>query len=169
MNFVRRNRPIFVIGVITALVFAVVILIGQNTKEGPSLQNSPGSFEVNERDVETTVTTGNFDESSVSAQIPPKPETVKPPKAVLPPIQMKFTTNGFEPITVLGDAGQTLRWINETDQPITIVELIKKNKSFPENLVIEPLATYEIILEGNGFWTFKEVNSGKTGRALLTE
>lgn len=171
MNFAKRNQPIFIIGLLTAIAFGVIIFVGQSADSGVSLKETiQNTFSVEER-APPSLPESNFqidpeqESSNITQEQAPKSER---PKANRPTIEIVFTEEeGFSPSSVQTGKGQVVRWINNSEREITIKELIKKHEEFSSGITIEPGGSYELTLYGRQLWTFKELESGKVGRMLI--
>lgn len=172
MNFAKRNQPIFIIGLITAIVFAVIIFIGRSTESGITLKETiQNTFSVEERPIPLPPLPES--EIQVEPNQPAATQEVQPtlperPPINLPTVEIFFSEEeGFSPGSVRASKGQIVRWTNNSDREIIIKELIKKHEEFSSGIAIEPFGSYEFKIYGTKLWTFKELGSGEVGRIII--
>lgn len=171
MSFIKRNKPIFVIGLIAAIAFIVIIIMGQSNESGISLtQVIQSRFNVEERPLSLPNPPDELvsqTQEAIPEELPLLPPPPESPKVTLDVKEITFTEEGFEPSSTQAVQGQIVRWINNTDKPIIIRELISKHEEFKIGVTILALETAEFELKGSGFWTFKETGSGHIGKILI--
>lgn len=173
MNFIKRNKPIFAIGILFAVIFIVIIVMSQRNTSGVSLVESVSDIFDNEREVifnpANDITGSN---SYVSAEETTE-STTAATTTITPQIpgtlEITFTASGFSPNIANVTKGQVVRWKNGTNKEIVVRELIKKHTEFASGVAIAPNAFFELKLYGTKLWTFEEVGSGKIGRLYIAE
>ncbi len=176
-SFVKRNKPIFAVGILFAILFSVMIVMSQKNTSGISLVESVGDIFDDEKEVifnpanditgpnsralteEVTETSEGTTSTSTALTTPQIPGI----------LEIAFTATGFSPNIANATKGQAVRWENATDKEIVIKELIKKHAEFASGVTILPNASFELKLYGTKLWTFEEVGSGKIGRLYIAE
>lgn len=176
--------PIFIIGFIVLLVFVALIIVSQTSDKKDSATNIPTLIKIKEEpkaDEELTTTQSDEDDKT---QPPPKEITgeltteqktkkeVTLEQATLSKegvaanygtVEIRFTQNGFEPKNTTVYKWQIVRFVNETDKPITIKQTSPKYDEFENGVLIGAGNTFELEISKERLWTFMEVDSKKYG------
>lgn len=170
MQFFKRNSPIFIIGLLAALIFGVLIIIGQNSSSGINLKETlEATFNISSRsntepeDVYTPPTETSLEETLVD---PPGREIIKEP-IVIPDLIISFDGEKFIPKSTQTINGQVVTWVNNSGKTITIVELINKFKEFSEGVTLKPGESFTLKLYKDKIWTYKETATEAIGRMLI--
>ena len=81
--------------------------------------------------------------------------------------EIEFVEGNFKPKNTSAYAGQLIRWVNNSEEDITFVQIMKRYESLKEPFVIKAGETFEFRLElrETGMWTYK--SEGNTIRASI--
>ena len=173
-NFLKRNKPIFAIGILLAIIFVVITFLSRKNPSGISLIENVGDIFDDEKEV---VFNPNNDITGSNAYVAEAEETTETTSGIVSTattilqtpevLEITFTSDGFLPSTANAAKGQVVTWKNGTAAEIVIKELIKKHEEFASGVAIAPGASFELKLYGTKLWTFEEVGSGKIGRLYI--
>ncbi len=191
MNFIQRNKSIFIFGIVIGLVFAVIIVIGwrnagrspvvltpfqtqQATEEPKDFIYIPPIFDLN-RDEGTKQTITESGTPVAETQGEETIKTVEEDKAEQekikvqrPAREVSVTAEGFRPRVYDVHVGQIVRFTNTSETQMTIQELANK-QSDKTPKILNPGEQLEIEMVKTGYWTVKELNSGETARYYVGE
>lgn len=182
MNFIQRNKSIFIFGLVVAAAFLAIIILGwreagrspiqltpfqvQESAEAPEdFIYVPPITDVNQSDGVSEEAFPSTSDSSGSIKTPeqdPVQITQRPAKEVA------FLDTGFKPRTYEVHVAQIVRITNSTESQITIQELANK-QSDKTPITLNSGEQLEIEMVNTGFWTFKELSSGQTARFYVGE
>jgi hypothetical protein len=158
--FFDRNKPIFVIGLITLVAFLVIIAAAQKKPvETPNMVklNSEDSQkflappEQNPSDSNSAVT-----ETPKQAQTLQSSEAYKDVDTKYGIISIDYTTNGFTPKNNDAVKGQLVRWTNKTSNDIYLQQLMPTYTELKEPVLIKAGGTFEFRLYKTKLWTYQE-------------
>lgn len=185
LEYIRRNLPVFVIGIVTVAVFLIIILVSNRSPNSQSLL--PALRKVSEDELST-----QFDETQIPTTqfITPQdsPSTLSPTeeqavandlernqayfedaafmssanvKQTYGVLEITFTLEqGFTPRKAKGYRYQTARIINDSDANIVLSQTGKKYSSWTDDKALTPGEFVEFDLEDTGLWTYiEEVNN----------
>lgn len=94
-------------------------------------------------------------QSSESTQTKTKSTSLKTPTQKLPEITINFTDKGFDQNDITAEYGQTVKWINKTNQNITLVQTVKKFDELKDGVTIAPSESFSLQLNGERLWVYK--------------
>jgi hypothetical protein len=139
-DFIKRNSPVFAIGVFTAVIFLVITIAAQ-FREAPS----PKLIPVTENQMQ------ELDATKDSTL--PVPEEIDTKYG---PLEITYTVEGFTPKNTKAYQNQLVRWTNNTDTSLTIVPVAKTHKNFPTEVEIKAGETFEYRLTNPKLWSYQE-------------
>lgn len=163
--FFERNKPIFVIGIIMLVVFAVIIVssILMPKKE-------TGYTEINEADKEfykvAYEDSGQYQFEETEEENEKKEEPVEPEinmDEIFGVLQVDYTDEGFIPRVTRIRVGQNVNWTNKTENTIYLKQIKPYYKEFEESLSIRPNESFKFKMTEVGTWTYEETESGDWG------
>jgi len=86
----------------------------------------------------------------------------------LPVLEISYTEeDGFIPKETQALLGQKVRWTNNSDREIKIIQSIKKFDEFKDGLIIKPAESFELELYEGKLWTYKEEQSQTYGSIFI--
>lgn len=182
-SFFKRNIPVFVIGLLTVVVFIAVTVASQSKDKAAStlpilvrLGQDPDTVEefvpdLDEQEqpraedvIEQLASENQEDlneQQKVLAGLTLPPDEVNQRYGYL---EIKVTSTGIEPKNATGWVGQIVRWTNETDNPIELKQTTPMYEEWKNsNKVVAPGGTVELQLTQNRLWTYRELNLGFFG------
>lgn len=177
-NFLKRNAPVLIIGLITALVFiAIAILSNMKPTTGPKLEEvktAKGTndiFQVEQKDF------GGFGETATSVpSITPTP-TPTPVPSMSPDemdtkygaIVITYTADGFVPEDAEAYSGQIVRWKNATNTDIAIKQTTFFFDEFKTPKVVPAGGAMDFRIYQKKLWTYKEATTQQYGSIFIRE
>lgn len=176
-KFYDRNRPIFSIAAFLALVFVGLIIyykIKPHKETTLSKVNSTDEefYKVAYDDyyqdtgLELPEESENYQpendgQTNGNENLPdPSEQTVDERYGIL---EINYTTDGFSPRVTRAKQGQTVRWTNNTEAPITIHQRKQTYTEFSSDVEIKPGETFSIVLSELGIWTYEEKETRSFG------
>ena len=87
--------------------------------------------------------------------------------AQVPPVEISFSAEGFDPREVQVWQGQLVKWTNNTTTDMKIQQLIEKFEEFEEGVTIKPGETYSFRTRAERLWTYKELNTDSWGSIYI--
>jgi len=163
--FFERNKPIFVIGIIMLVVFAIIIVssILMPKKE-------TGYTEINEADKEFyKVAYEDLDQDQFEETEEENEKKVEPAEPeinmdeIFGVLQVDYTDEGFIPRVTRIRVGQNVNWTNKTENTIYLKQIKPYYKEFEESLSIRPNESFKFKMTEVGTWTYEETESGDWG------
>lgn len=154
-DFINRNSPIFVIGGFTLVIFIIVSLISQFKK-----QKSPEMIPLSENQIKYVESS-----SPKEINIPTEYEVDKNFGAK----EITFTRDGFEPKDTQVVLNQKVVWVNKTEAPIKLAQIIPSYTEFREAITIIPGGTFEFRPYKPKIWSYKETGSEFKGSIFVIE
>jgi len=176
-KFYDRNRPIFSIAALLALVFVGLIVyykIKPHKETTLSKVNGadeefykvayddyyqdtglelPEEYENNQPE--------NDGQTNGNENLPsPTEQTVDERYGIL---EISYTTDGFSPRVTRARQGQTAKWTNNTDAAILIHQRKQTYTEFSSDVEIKPGETFSIVLSELGIWTYEEKETRNFG------
>jgi plastocyanin len=173
-KFYERNKPIFFIGGLMAIIFIILIVVyaSKNTE-------STGLMETNEMDKEfyevsyeesseqnQTDNQYNRDENTKSNN-----ETEESSNLTQQEIderygtlQIEYTEKGFRPGNIRIALGQEVSWTNKTDRVIYLHQRKETYSELKDKIEINPGESFSFRLTELGVWTYEESETGDYGR-----
>lgn len=162
-GFIERNKPIFIIGVLMAAIFAIIII-----SSALAPKKETGFREVDEIDREFyRVAYENQEEMEQEEQEIQVPEEQKDPEINMDEVfgveEIIYTDEGFSPRTFRVYIGQNVNWTNKTDRTISIKQIKPTYDVFSEPVEIKPNESFKFPMTVRGIWTYNEVESKDWG------
>ncbi len=162
-GFIERNKPIFVIGVLMATIFGVIII---SSRLAPKKET--GFKEVNEMDREFyKVAYENQEEMEQEEQESQIPEEQKEPEInmdeIFGVVEISYTEEGFIPRVLRVRVGQNVNWTNKTERTISIKQIKPTYDVFTEPVEIKPNESFKFPMTVLGIWTYNEVETEDWG------
>jgi len=163
--FFERNKPIFVIGIIMLVVFAIIIVssILMPKKE-------TGYTEINEADKEFyKVAYEDLDQDQFEETEEENEKKVEPAEPeinmdeIFGVLQVDYTDEGFIPRVTRIRVGQNVNWTNKTENTIYLKQIKPYYKEFEESLSIRPNESFKFKMTEVGTWTYEETESEDWG------
>jgi hypothetical protein len=168
-EFIQRNKPVFFIGLVTILVFAAIII----TSQKQNTTQLPGLKKIESKDTGTTKVEDFFLEEPNDASQKTSDEltenTAESSEAIAEMDQkygtlvIEFTKDGFTPRNTRAIKGQLVRWVNKTDMPIYIEQLLKYYPDWVEPKSIPAGGNIEFRLTVENYWTYREKETKSFG------
>lgn len=181
MNFFQRNKSIFIFGLVIGALFVIIIAIAWEQDRVSEVILTPFTTQQGQREREdytyvppereeyvqpevsadgkTEIAQGTIEEAGNE----PKKIKYRPDKIV------SFTDEkGFTPMTDAVHIPQKVLWVNDSNDQITIKELINE-QSDQTPVILNPGESFEITVNNTGYWTFREINSGKSAKFYVAE
>lgn len=162
-GFIERNKPIFIIGVLMATVFGVIII---SSRLAPKRET--GFKEVDEMDREFyKVAYENQEEMERQEQETQVPEEPKEPEInmdeIFGVVEIAYTEEGFKPRVLRIYVGQNVNWTNKTDKTIYLKQIKPTYDLFSEPVEIKPNESFKFPITVLGIWTYNEVETEDFG------
>jgi len=155
-DFIKRNSPVFVIGIVTLVVFIIITIVSQFKKSREPELVSLTTSQVTE--LETT------DPRNIS--MPTEYEADK--KYGI--LEIEYTQQGFVPQNARSFQNQLVRWTNATDTPLNIVQLTNTYPELKDGISIKPGETFEFRLYKPRLWSYeREDNKDQFGTIFVVE
>lgn len=174
-NFLKRNGVVFLIGGIVLGILVVMIYqsrLKSNDVQLPTLKRLEPSDQQPPLD-------------EVGFPTEPQPNTTKPPvQDELPSdssvmteeeVSKAFGTKviefteerGFSPKDTTVYLWQTIKWVNTTSKPITLVQTLDLYPEWQTPFIIKPNEAFEFKVYKSGLWAYKEVSLNKFGTLFI--
>lgn len=164
-NFYDRNKPIFAIAVVLALIFIGLIAYYKikphvetqmtqiNTSDEELYKityedTEQGNLQENGNGVYTDYSNNGSGSEPSAIQ-----ESVDDKFGIL---EISYTSEGFSPRVTRAKIGQSARWTNNTDAPIYIHQ---RKPTYPEletDTEIKPGESFSFVMSELGIWTYEE-------------
>ena len=157
-NFTERNKPVFTIGLITLVIFLLIIAFYEvKTHNGPGMQKlgNESSFTVSQ---ETSGTS---------------PDAVQQPTQSVSPEQnidatfgivgVEFTDSGWSPKIAKVVQGQVVKWTNSTAAAIFLKQKTPTYNELTSPVQIDPGKSFNFRITQGGDWNYEESISGYFG------
>ena len=166
-EFFERNKSIFMMGLIIAVVFAI-ILVAYRMRPGKETQLT----KIDEADEEfykvIYENTENYQENEDALNEEGKDTNVEKEEEVnvdeiFGKIKIDYTNEGFEPKIFRCYIGQTIEWTNKTDRVIYLQQIKPTYEEFKQPVEIKPNETFTFKMTQLGIWTYEEANSEDFG------
>jgi hypothetical protein len=171
MNTLKKNIPVLIIGVIVAIVFVVITVIGQSRDSETTLVDAiTSTFNVTQKETPTSdEPIPEYVAQNMPSATDAPPEDLKKTdvSSTYPVLEIEFTETGFKPNSSNARTGQIVRWVNKTEREIQIKELIPKYPAFAVGLKIQPGESFEQLLNVQKIWTYEELGSGLIGKLII--
>ena len=176
-KFYDRNRPIFTIATLLALVFVVLIVyykIKPHKETTLSKVNSADeefykvAYEDNYQDTGLDLPEEsennqpmNDGQTNENENTPaPIEQTVDEKYGIL---EISYTTEGFSPRVTRAKLGQTAKWTNKTESPMYIHQRKSTYEEFENDVEIKPGESFSFVMSELGIWTYEERDTRKFG------
>ena len=164
-EFIERNRSIFNMGLLIAVVFLIIIVVASfKPQKRPGLQKIKEDnplYTVRERKSQKNDLIENIQETQEST------ETYKEFDEKYGVVEITYKNNGFIPKNYRAYKGQLVRWINTTEEPIYLEQKMKYYSELEEPVKIEPNGTFELRMEKERLWTFQERDTQYFGSVFV--
>jgi len=144
-EFIKRNSPVFVIGTFTAIIFIVLTIVSQFKKQS------------NTNLIPLT-------DNQIKIMEEPAPKTLPVAEEIdskYGPLEIEYTTEGFNPKNTKSYQNQLIKWTNKTDTAITMQAVTKTHKDFPNEVEIKPGETFEFRLTKPKLWSYQQKDNTK--------
>ena len=172
--FFARNKQIFVVGVIVAVVFLVIILTAlSRPKQEPTLNPISTTGNTN-RVSDYNLGTGTGDLPQIETPEVAQPSGSEPttgstakPNTGLTVLEIHYTSNGYSPKNTTAVIGQTVRWINDTEYAMEMKQTKNIYPEFKEAVTIPAHETKEFVLSKIGLWAYQEQETGYYGSIFI--
>lgn len=162
INFLKRNIPVFMIGLATIVIFVVIIIIASRIKvTGPAMILLGDSEEANQatdtvqrNEINQTTTPKISETSETTKSVSDYKQILLDQKYGV--ISIDYTEQGFIPNNIKAVVGQRVVFKNTTRHDITIQQVIRLYDELATPVLLKPQDTLEIKLTKEKLWTFKE-------------
>jgi len=164
VSFIERNKPIFMIGIILASVFSVIVIAyrlrpGRETELRKLNENETLKYKVQEED--------NQRDDDVEIGKNKELTEDEPPLDIdktFGIVKISYTKEGgFNPMIIKVYQGQKVVWTNDTKETIY---LRQRKPTYPElsnDVEMHPGTSFEFQMTTLGIWTYKERYSNHEG------
>jgi hypothetical protein len=168
MDFIARNKPVFVIGFVTLLIFISIIAVSEvrrirNNNFGPVLIKVEGNIETERVEALAAEETENSNQGGgVIIESFESTDSLLPDKEYLQTdlkfgtVRIEYTYKGFDPVDAKVNLNQKVRWINNTDQTIFIKQNTLFFKEFKTPLLVPANGNAEFRMYHRGTWLYEE-------------
>lgn len=168
MQVFRKYKKVLFLAFVIVLFLLSVIFSGsrrnsqtnlKGVNEIPNTNNNNSNFTITEREpiiIDESTQETKPDTSIIEDLLDNKPAVI-----------FVFTNEGWTPTNKNVVSGSLIKWTNLTNQDIYVRELIAKNTPLKETVIIKPNESFQAVIEGLSYWTFKELVSGEVGRLYL--
>jgi plastocyanin len=175
-RFYERNKPIFAIATVLAIIFVGLIIFYKVKpyRETPLSKVDKMDEEFykvayddtykNEEEAYIEEDTTNQENPVVENQ-EPLDQNVEP---IIEILEISYTSEGFSPAVTKAKKEQTVKWTNNTENPIFIHQ---KKQVFAEldiDVEIKPGESFSLILSKSGIWTYEEKETKHFGSIEIT-
>lgn len=172
-DFLKRNVSVLVVGVVTLVIFLVIIILAQ-TKDyyKPELieVNKEAAFTKREEEIQSSIP-----EQSVNTNVDNLVDIKEVQESTPGEIDVKYgileinyTENGFEPKNTSAQLNQLVRWVNKTQNTIELEQLTNNYIEFTNPITINPGSTFEFRVYKTKLWTYQEKNSRNFGSIIVS-
>jgi len=167
-DFVMKHKKIIIFGLVLTGIFGAITALSTE-KGGTEIKLT--QFITRERNDDAATTSNNSAfQSQLQESITTPTEQPQTPPPTYPDILILFTvTNGFDPGSKNAFVGQKVIWKNDSSQEMRLMELLPKKTALANGVTVAPGQSTEVILTAGGFMTYRELNSGETGRLFVAE
>ena len=172
-NFILRNKSVFYIGLVTFVIFVVIIFVSEfrrltNKNYGPDL------IEVKES-TETHVTLLDKVAESTATVV----EGSEPPYIVLPEesyaekdlamgtLLIEYTVDGFSPANAKALLNQKVKWVNKTNYDVYIRQTNDYYKEFSAPVLIPANGSLVFRMYRDGTWNYEDRDMREPGRIMV--
>jgi hypothetical protein len=173
--------PVAIIGLVTFIVFLLIILFSQaRTKEEsklPSLlkisdtsSRETNAFEPMQSggDVDVNLEGSSLPSTLTQEQAEKTAMTSQEIDALFGVLEIVYTKDGFSPKNVTGYSGQLVRWTNLTDAPIALVQRVDKFDEWMDTeKPIRPGEVFEFRLYKDSLWAYIEKDTQNYGSIYI--
>jgi hypothetical protein len=173
-DFIKRNSPVFVVGVITFFIFMGIIIQSQknDTKETDLVGVEDYVVSFND-EVDRVIPEEDLSDflQQVEESLETSEATWYPGKNTSMHGDVLFIEyreeKGFVPRNAVGISGKIVMWHNKTQNPIQIKQLTNKFDEFEPPVTIAPQKLFAIRMDIPGIWTYQEVETGEFGSVFI--
>jgi hypothetical protein len=175
-DFIARNRSVFFIGFLTALIFLAIITISEirrieNGNYGPKLVEVDKMVEeelVKESTLEEGAVEGDFEnlalESTGSVTTDGTYDEIDQKYGVM---RVEYTFNGFIPKNSKAVLGQKVRWVNKSNADVYIKQKTDFFKEFKTPMLLPANGVLEFRLYKNGVWSYEDQEKKLFGSIII--
>jgi hypothetical protein len=167
-NFIDRNKPIFLVGAATLLIFFGIIVFNQKRNPGETkLRNVKEETEIYIVETEKNKAGEDIIETleELDAYIEEHAEEIY--DSTMGVFVIEFTENGFQPKNSRALQGQLLRFVNKTTKDIYIKQRISGYDELKEPVKIEAGGTFTLRLLKDILWGFEETTTKSVGSLYI--
>lgn len=158
-NFSERNKPVFTIGLVTLVLFLLIIAFyAVKTHKGPGLKKIG-----NESSFTVTPETAGTSPSAVDQQTTRTSSPEQNIDATFGITDVKFTDTGWSPKITRAIQGQVVRWTNNTAAAIFLRQKTPAYTELTAPVQIEPGQSFNFRMTKAGDWNYEEGVSGYFG------
>jgi plastocyanin len=172
-KFFDRNKPIFLIAAVMALIFlALILFYGLKPKDETGLSEITDSersfFKVSYEDGNEIPEEYIRENSGVTVQPSQENTEEKEPTqqeidSIYGTLEISYTEDGFKPGKIRAALGQVVSWTNETDRVIYFHQRKQTYPELKELKELKPGESFSFRLTELGIWTYDENESGDFG------
>lgn len=167
-DFFKRNKPIFVFGIVLAMVFTGVSVVAELI----SPNNEIPILKKTETPITDSYTDNAYTLPKEEAQLPTQTNEIEISQeeidTKLGKLEISFTESGFIPKNTSAYVGQALAIKNSTPATINIIQTTNIIANLKDiTIEIQPEDEYEFRLDKSGLWTYKETISNSNGAIYI--
>ncbi len=166
-DFFKRNKPIFVFGIVLAMVFTGVSVVAELI----SPNNEIPILKKTETPITDSYTNNAYTLPKEEIQTNPTNEIEISQEEIdtkLGKLEISFTESGFIPKNTSAYVGQALVIKNSTPATINIIQTTNIFANLKDITIgIQPEDEYEFRLDKSGLWTYKETISNSNGAIYI--
>jgi hypothetical protein len=167
-DFIARNKSVFVIGLLTLIIFMSIIIISEvrRVRKG---NDSPKLIRV-EDELETPNTSSsendlnnqtNATNINILGSAPPEGDEK------YGTFRIEHTGRGFVPAYAKAVLGQKIRWVNKTGTNVYIAQETSFFEEFKTPQLLPANGALEFRLYKDGEWGYRNLKTGQSGNIII--
>jgi plastocyanin len=165
-EFFNRNKPVFVIGLLTLITFIALIVTSFNKR--PENENSPKMIKLLEQEemeleMEIIPSSGYLDPSETTQS----EDAARLFDRANEPLEIEYRVEGFLPVNARVRRGQLVRWVNRSSNDMILLQTSKIYPEWKEPVVVKRNGSYEFRMYKSGMFTYKDLNSTSFGSVFV--
>lgn len=177
-DFFERNKSVFIIGLVTLVIFLSIIVVSEirrirGSSFGPEMIRVEGNFDTDVKESTETSGIDIDDESDIEGAVTESSYSLLPDEKYLQTDQqfgimkIEYTNNGFSPLNAKAVLNQKVRWINKTDQSVYIKQTASFFKEFKEPMLLPANGILEFRMYREGIWSYEEQTTKRFGSIII--
>ncbi len=165
-DFIARNKSVFVIGLLTLLIFLSIIIISEvrRVRKG---NDSPKLIRVEDTTAVTETTENDLENETTSPTLNVLDATYSDVDKNYGTLLVEYTDRGFVPNNAKAILGQKVEWINKTDKSVYIAQKTLFFDEFKTPLFLPASGILQFRLYKNGEWGYEIPETGVSGSITI--